>query len=102
MQVNQSALGRSRRSCIKAAMFILSVAATPAVAAPRSLPRAGVTTTYDAAGPYAPGRTGSLRGTRDLADTPRSLRSSTLGNAEFPERDPIAQNLGGTAGGGLD
>lgn len=29
----------------------------------------------------------------------RDLRSSTRGNAQFPERAPEAQNLGGTAGG---
>lgn len=29
----------------------------------------------------------------------RDLRSSTRGNAQFPERPPVQQNLGGTAGG---
>lgn len=29
----------------------------------------------------------------------RDLRSSTRGNAQFPERPPAAQNLGATSGG---
>jgi len=41
-------------------------------------------------------RTGSIP-----ADPLPALRSSVLGNAEAPEREPIAQRLGNTSGGGL-
>lgn len=40
---------------------------------------------------------GRLRVPRDLQG--RDFRSSTRGNAQFPERLPAQQNLGGTAGG---
>ncbi|MEA1834876.1 hypothetical protein U8607_22540 [Methylobacterium durans] len=80
-------------------LLVLPLAAAPAVAAPRSSPRPGLLTSYDAAGPRW---TGSLRATGAPAPFSLSRRSSTSGNAEFPERDPIAQNLGGTAGGGID
>lgn len=51
-----------------------------------------------------PVMTGSLAGpagrTRGLRDGQgRDLRSSTRGNAQFPSRLPIQQNLGGTSGG---
>ncbi|MGY2049119.1 hypothetical protein [Methylobacterium sp. JK268] len=44
--------------------------------------------------------TGALR-TRGIARDVqgRDLRSSTRGNARFPERPAAAQNLGATAGG---
>lgn len=43
---------------------------------------------------------GSLNRTRGLRDLQgRDFRSSTRGNARFPERLPAQQNLGGTAGG---
>ncbi|MDE4915945.1 hypothetical protein PQI07_35825 [Methylobacterium sp. 092160098-2] len=43
---------------------------------------------------------GSLNRTRGLRDVQgRDFRSSTRGNAQFPERLPAQQNLGGTAGG---
>ncbi len=43
------------------------------------------------------GDTISDSGVRDASG--RDMRSSTRGNAQFPEREPEAQNLGGTAGG---
>jgi hypothetical protein len=47
-----------------------------------------------------PETTGSLNRTRGLRDVQgRDFRSSTRGNAQFPERPPTQQNLGGTAGG---
>lgn len=43
---------------------------------------------------------GSLNRTRGLRDLQgRDFRSSTRGNAQFPERPPVQQNLGGTTGG---
>lgn len=54
--------------------------------------------------PLSPETTGSIEvppaGARSIGDGQgRDLRSSTRGNADFPERAPEAQNLGGTAGG---
>ncbi len=49
------------------------------------------------AAPEATGSLGSVWGGRDLEG--RDLRSSTRGNAEFPERPTAAQNLGATSGG---
>ncbi|AWB25922.1 hypothetical protein DA075_34555 [Methylobacterium currus] len=51
-----------------------------------------------------PQATGSLpNGSRSELDARgglgRDMRSSTRDNAQFPERAPEAQNLGGTAGG---
>lgn len=49
-----------------------------------------------------PATTGSLMGrpAHSLRDRQgRDLRSSTRGNAQFPERLPTQQNLGSTAGG---
>ncbi|AWN42912.1 hypothetical protein [Methylobacterium durans] len=102
MPMNRSPRPRSRPLRITAFLLILPIAAAPAVAAPRSSPRPGLLTSYDAAGPVGPRWTGSLRATGTPAPVSPARRSSTSGNAEFPERDPIAQNLGGTAGGGLD
>jgi len=43
---------------------------------------------------------GSLNRTRGRRDVQgRDFRSSTRGNAQFPARLPVQQNLGGTAGG---
>lgn len=40
---------------------------------------------------------GRVRVSRDVQG--RDFRSSTRGNAQFPERPPVQQNLGATAGG---
>ncbi len=85
-----------------ALLVILPVAISPAFAAHRHAPRVvGVPTTYDTLGSVDPDRTGSIRSIGGFGFPGRSMRSSTLGNAEFPERDPIAQNLGTTSGGGF-
>lgn len=59
---------------------------------------------YPARALRAPETTGSLAGSmgrvrasRDVQG--RDFRSSTRGNAQFPERPPIQQNLGATTGG---
>jgi len=51
-----------------------------------------------------PEATGSLAGSVSRSKVPRDVqgrdfRSSTRGNAQFPERLPAQQNLGGTSGG---
>lgn len=43
------------------------------------------------------GSVGRVRVSRDVQG--RDFRSSTRGNAQFPERPPVQQNLGTTAGG---
>ncbi len=43
------------------------------------------------------GSIGRVRVSRDVQG--RDFRSSTRGNAQFPERPPVQQNLGGTTGG---
>ncbi|MBB5761815.1 hypothetical protein ABEV34_25150 [Methylorubrum rhodesianum] len=43
------------------------------------------------------GSTGRVRVSRDVQG--RDFRSSKRGNAQFPERAPAQQNLGGTSGG---
>jgi hypothetical protein len=48
-------------------------------------------------GPETTGSIGRLRVPRDRQG--RDFRSSTRGNAQFPARLPVQQNLGGTAGG---
>lgn len=58
---------------------------------PGSIPPARYT-----AGLVDPDRTGSIT----PVPSP-TLRSSVLGNAEAPEREPIAQRLGNTSGGGF-
>ncbi len=47
--------------------------------------------------PETTGSIGELRVPRDLQS--RDARSSTRGNAQFPERLPYQQNLGQTSGG---
>ncbi|GEP00387.1 hypothetical protein [Methylobacterium haplocladii] len=97
-------LTRSARAPFRTAaaiLLLLPVAASPAFAAHRHAPRIGdVPTRYDSFDLADPSRPGSNRSIGDFGLPGRSLRSSTLGNAEFPERDPIAQNLGMTSGGG--
>lgn len=70
----------------------------PVMAAQASLrdTRVALPPTAYAAGVADPDRTGSIP-----ADPLPALRSSVLGNAEAPEREPIAQRLGNTSGGGL-
>lgn len=85
-----------------AVLVFLLAGASAAAAGPRHAPRRAVPTTYDAVGALDRDRTGSINAVRNPVAPPHALRSSTLGNAEFPERDPIAQNLGNTAGGGLN
>lgn len=87
---------------VAAVLLLLPIAAAPAFAAHRHAPRIAVPTSYDSLSSFEPTRTGSIRSTGDFGFPGRSMRSSTLGNAEFPERDPIAQNLGSTSGGGLN
>lgn len=60
--------------------------------------------TYTARALRDPETTGSLAGSMGRVRVPRDvqgrdIRSSTRGNAQFPERPPVQQNLGGTAGG---
>ncbi|WP_132254436.1 hypothetical protein [Methylobacterium segetis] len=100
MHANRSKPARSTLSVMTAAMLLLPAASAPVTAAPRSLQRAGAVTRDAAPGLSGPRWTGSLQAAGEPARSARPLRSSTLGNAEFPERDPIAQNLGSTAGGG--
>jgi hypothetical protein len=88
--------------------LITVVAASPAFAGPNAhirspAPSAAAFSRPDTSG-MDPLTTGSLggdaisdSGVRDAVG--RDLRSSTRGNAQFPEREPEAQNLGGTAGG---
>ncbi|NEU14204.1 hypothetical protein G3T14_19015 [Methylobacterium sp. BTF04] len=83
-----------------AAITLVLVAPTPGSAATHRV-RAGIPSGSVSAGSYDPDSTGSLRGFGGLVDVSHQARSSTLGNADFPERDPNAQNLGNTAGGGL-
>lgn len=95
----------SRRSAPRSRMIavalVLPIAVSPAIAAPHARHHTGYVTTYDSIGPYSTDSTGSIVTAPEPVGTGRSMRSSTLGNAEFPERDPIAQNFGNTAGGGL-
>ncbi|GEP03412.1 hypothetical protein MOX02_14500 [Methylobacterium oxalidis] len=102
MSMNRSTRPGEMLLRMTAALLILPVAAAPAVAAPRSSARPGLFTSYSEAGSVGPRWTGSLQATGVAAPFHPSRRSSTSGNAEFPERDPIAQNLGGTAGGGIN
>ncbi|AWN42560.1 hypothetical protein [Methylobacterium durans] len=61
-----------------------------------SRPASGRSTDPEATASILEGRTAGTVA-RDVQG--RDLRSSTRGNAQFPERPYEAQNLGGTAGG---
>jgi hypothetical protein len=59
---------------------------------------------YPARALRAPETTGSLAGSMGRVRVPRDVqgrdfRSSTRGNAQFPARPPVQQNLGATTGG---
>lgn len=86
-----------------AVLVLLPLAITPALANHRHPPRVvGVPTTYDTLGVVDRDQTGSIFSGHNLGFPAHSMRSSTLGNADFPERDPSAQNFGMTSGGGLN
>lgn len=91
-----------------AVFLALATFAAPASAGPHSDTREPATAAAVLQARSAPGigpqATGSLpSGPRSESDARdvlgRDMRSSTRGNAQFPERAPEAQNLGGTAGG---
>ncbi|AWB25207.1 MULTISPECIES: hypothetical protein [Methylobacterium] len=84
------------------------ILADPAIAAPGLQARTGPQRHHhDRSSAYAlrePVTTGSLAGSTGHVRVPRDLqrrdfRSSTRGNAQFPERSPVQQNLGNTSGG---
>ena len=90
---------------VTGALFIIAstgALVSEAAAEPRLPMKTGSYTAYSSTQSYNLDRTGSIGPVGTSGVFPRSARSSTLGNAEFPERDPIAQNLGGSAGGPLN
>ncbi|MCJ2023438.1 hypothetical protein [Methylobacterium sp. J-067] len=52
--------------------------------------------------PAEAAQTGSLPVSTGLRDVAHIRRSSALGNAEFPEREPIGMHFGNTTGGGFE
>lgn len=85
-------------------LLVLAAAAAVAFASTASAMPGSQAVQHRAQAQVSPETTGSVarapvwaQNVRDLQG--RDFRSSTRGNAEFPERAPEAQNLGNTAGG---
>lgn len=94
--MNNLRSSQNRRARLLGAIAVLGLLPlTGAHAGPRTWPGALPPARYTA-GPLDPVQTGSI-----VPAPSQTFRSSVLGNAEAPEREPIAQRLGNTSGGGL-
>lgn len=87
---------QNRRARLLGAIAVLGLLPLTTVHAGPRLGPGAPPSARNTAGPLDPDQTGSIPPT-----TSPSFRSSVLGNAEAPEREPAAQRLGNTSGGGL-